>query len=149
MCSGVAGLHRVVVLILMVPVFVHRHLSVPLFELTLLTLTTGTLGSVRCMCYMQSSVTGKTVGLDMLFAWPERTGLLAWTLTCTLISAPTRSSVLVLVLIVVCVTAATLAMPGDSPMTTGPEATPCRWLTRWRSVLGLALMSTLLRPMPG
>lgn len=149
MCSGVAGLNNVVVLILMVPVLVHRHLSVALLELTFLTLTTGTLGNVVCMCYIVVSLIGRMVGLDMLLAMRATIGLLAWTPTCTLSSAPTRSNVLVLSLIVVCVGMATLAMPGASPMTTPPLASPCSSATRWSKVIGLALMSTLFVDMPG
>lgn len=77
MCSGVIGLKSVVVFILMVPVLVHRHLSVPLLSLTLLRLTTGTLGSVACIWQIVVRLIGSMVGLDMLLAMPVTTGRLA------------------------------------------------------------------------
>lgn len=103
----------------------------------------------RVARYITCRVTGPIVGLDRLFATPFNRGWWSPTLTVTFARAPTSDMVLVLVVLMVPVTIATLAMPGDNPMTIGPPARLPMSCAIVVVVLGRALKMTFFLPIPG
>ncbi len=104
---------------------------------------------VRVIRQITSSVTGPTVGFDSLFAPTSRWNASCLTLTVAFRSAPTSETVLVLVLLMVWVTVATLAMPGESPMTSAPRQRRSIVVMMSVVVVGAALKVTFFRCMPG